>query len=171
VAVLCPDTEFSRQIAKSIEDQGKKLGWETLAKIYYPRERFNGAQSVTELKQQGIDTVFHLGTGADTGALFKDAEAAGWSPAVYLLGTLVGRNITELVPAKMKNQVFLASPTIPADISAAGAAEYSALLEKNKARCNPCRSSGFRNRSRQDTGPWIGTLREGSEPRAAGDDA
>ena len=87
---------------------------------------------MTELKQQGIDTVFHLGTGADTGALFKDAEAAGWSPSVYLLGTMVGRNITEMVPVKMKNQVFLAFPTIPADISAAGAAEYSALLEKNK---------------------------------------
>ena len=126
---------------------------------------------MTELKQQGIDTVFHLGTDADTGALFKDAEAAGWSPAVYLLGTLVGRSITELVPAKMKNQVFLAFPTIPADISAAGAAEYSALLEKNKARCNPCRSSGFRNRCRQDTGPWIGTFRKGPEPRAARDDA
>jgi hypothetical protein len=32
----------------------------------------------------------------------------------------------------MKDKVFLAFPTIPADISAAGAAEYSALLQKNK---------------------------------------
>ena len=132
VAIICPDDEFSRQIAKSIEDQGKKLGWGTLTRIYYPRERFNAAQYVTELKQQGIDTVFHLGSGAEAGTLFKDAEAAGWSPAVYLLGTLVGRNITELVPVKMKDKVFLAFPTIPADISATGAAEYSALLQKNK---------------------------------------
>jgi ABC-type branched-subunit amino acid transport system substrate-binding protein len=132
VAIICPDVEFSRQIAKSIEDQGKKLGWGTLTRIYYPREGFNAAQYVTELKQQGVDSVFHLGSGADTGALLKHAEAAGWSPAVYLLGTLVGRNITELVPVKMKDKVFLAFPTIPADISAAGAAEYSALLERNK---------------------------------------
>ena len=132
VAIICPDAEFSRQIANSIEDHGKKLGWSALTRMYYPRERFNAAQSVTELKHQGIDTVFHLGSGADTGALFKEAEAAGWSPAVYLLGTLVGRTITELVPVKMKDQVFLAFPTIPADISAAGAAEYNALLQKNK---------------------------------------
>jgi len=132
VAIICPDDEFSRQIAKSIEDQGKRLGWGTLNRIYYPREGFNAAQYVTELKQQGVDSVFHLGSGADTGALLKHAEAAGWSPAVYLLGTLVGRNITELVPVKMKDKVFLAFPTIPADISAAGAAEYSALLERNK---------------------------------------
>ena len=132
VAIICPDTAFSRQIAKSIEDQGKKLGWSPVTRIYYPRERFNAAQYVTELKQQGIDTVFYLGSGAETGALFKGAEAAGWSPAVYLLGTLVGRNITELVPVKMKDQVFLAFPTIPSDISPAGAAEYNALLQKNK---------------------------------------
>jgi ABC-type branched-subunit amino acid transport system substrate-binding protein len=132
VAIICPDDEFSRQIAKSIEDQGKRLGWGTLTRIYYPREGFNAAQYVTELKQQGVDSVFHVGSGAETGTLFKDAAAAGWSPAVYLLGTLVGRNITELVPVKMKDKVFLAFPTIPADISAAGAAEYSALLQKNK---------------------------------------
>ncbi len=132
VAIICPDTDFSRGIAKSIEDQSKKLGWTTITRIYYPRDRFNPSQYVTELKQQGIDIVFHLGSGAETGALFKGAEAAGWSPAVYLLGTLVGRNITELVPVKMKDKVFLAFPTIPADISASGAAEYSALLQKNK---------------------------------------
>jgi len=132
VAIICSDTEFSRQIAKSIEDQAKKLAWGTVTEIYYSRERFNAAQYVTELKQKGIDSVFHLGSGAETGALFKDAEAAGWSPAFYLLGTLVGRNITELVPVKMKDRVFLAFPTIPADISATGAAEYSALLQKNK---------------------------------------
>ena len=132
VAIICPDADFSRGIAKSIEDQSKKLGWTTITRIYYPRDRFNPSQYVTELKQRGIDIVFHLGSGAETGALFKDAEAAGWSPAVYLLGTLVGRNITELVPVKMKDKVFLAFPTIPADISASGAAEYSALLQKNK---------------------------------------
>jgi len=132
VAIICPDADFSRGIANSIEDQAKKLGWTTITGVYYEHDRFNAAQYVTELKQQGIDTVFHLGSGADTGALFKDAEEAGWSPAVYLLGTLVGRNITELVPVKMKDKVFLAFPTIPTDISATGAAEYSALLQKNK---------------------------------------
>src|SRR5215208_80083 len=132
VAIVCPDADFSRGIAKSIEDQAKKLGWTTITSVYYPRDKFNAAQQVAELKQKGIDTVFHLGSGADTGALFKDAEAVGWTPAVYLLGTLVGRNITELIPLKMKDQVFLVFPTIPADVSEAGAAEYSALLHKNK---------------------------------------
>jgi ABC-type branched-subunit amino acid transport system substrate-binding protein len=132
VAIVCPDAGFSRGIATSIEDQAKKLGWTSLTGVYYQPDRFNAAQYVAELKQKGIDTVFHLGSGADASALFKDAEAVGWTPAVYLLGTLVGRNITEIVPLKMKDHVFLAFPTIPADVSEAGAAEYSALLHKNK---------------------------------------
>jgi len=132
VAIVCPDADFSRGIARSIEDQAKKLGWTNITGVYYQRDKFNAAQYVAELKQKGIDTVFHLGSGADTSALFKDAETAGWTPAVYLLGTLVGRNITGIVPLKMKDQVFLAFPTIPADVSEAGAAEYSALLQKNK---------------------------------------
>jgi ABC-type branched-subunit amino acid transport system substrate-binding protein len=131
-AIVCPDADFSRGIAKSLEDQAKKLGWTNITGVYYQRDKFNATQSVAELKQQGIDTVFHLGSGADTGALFKDAETAGWTPAVYLLGSLVGRNVTEIVPLKMKDQVFLAFPTIPADVSQAGAAEYSALLQRNK---------------------------------------
>jgi ABC-type branched-subunit amino acid transport system substrate-binding protein len=132
VGIICPDADFSRQIAASIEDQRKKLGGNPVAGIYYPHEGFNATQYVTELKRQGIDTVFLLGSGADAGALFKAAEAASWTPAIYLLGTLVGKDITEIVPVKMKDKVFLAFPTIPADVSAAGAAEYSALLEKYK---------------------------------------
>lgn len=132
VAIVCPDADFSRGIARSIEDQAKKLGWTNITGVYYQRDKFNAAEYVAELKQKGIDTVFHLGSGADTSALFKDVEAAGWTPAVYLLGTLVGRNVTEIVPLKMKDQVFLAFPTIPADVSEAGAAEYSALLQRNK---------------------------------------
>ena len=132
VAIVCPDADFSRGIARSIEDQAKKLGWTNITGVYYQRDKFDAAQYVAELKQKGIDTVFHLGSGAETGILFKQAEAAGWTPAVYLLGTLVGRNITEIVPLKMKDRVFLAFPTIPADVSETGAAEYSALLQKNK---------------------------------------
>jgi ABC-type branched-subunit amino acid transport system substrate-binding protein len=132
VAIICPDADFSRQIASSIEDQGKKLGWKPVAGIYYPRERFNATEYVTELKQQGVDTVFLLGSGAEAAALFKNAQAASWTPAIYLLGGLVGKDITEIIPANMKDKIFLAFPTIPADVSAAGAVEYSGLLEKYK---------------------------------------
>jgi ABC-type branched-subunit amino acid transport system substrate-binding protein len=131
-ALICPDADFSRQIAVSIEDQGKKLGWKPITGIYYPRDSFNATQYVTELKQRGVDTVFMLGSGADAAALFKNAQSASWTPTIYLLGGLVGRDITETIPVNMKDKIFLAFPTIPADVSTAGAAEYSQLIEKNK---------------------------------------
>jgi ABC-type branched-subunit amino acid transport system substrate-binding protein len=137
VAILCPDADLNRQIAASIEDQGKKNGWSNVSRIDYARERLALAQLATQLKQQGVDTVFFLGAGGDASALFKSAETADWQPSVYVLGALAGKEITETVPVKMKDKIFLAFPTVPSDVSDAGAAEYSALLTKYKLKGTP----------------------------------
>lgn len=122
VAIISPDTEFSRGIAASVEDQAKKFGWTAV----------HSAGNVAELKATGIDTVFLLDSGADAAEFFKAADAADWTPSVYMLGTLVGKTAPELIPAKLKDRVFFAFPTVPADVSAAGVAEYSGLLQRNK---------------------------------------
>jgi ABC-type branched-subunit amino acid transport system substrate-binding protein len=132
VALVSPDSEFSNGIAASIEDQEKKLGWQPLTSVRYARDQFKAADCVAELKQKEVDTVFMLGSGNDAASFFKSADAAGWTPNVYLLGTMVGRTTPDLVPAKMKDRVFFAFPTVPGDVSAAGAAEYNGLLERNK---------------------------------------
>ena len=132
VAIVSPDTEFSHGIAVSVEDQAKKFGWTALTAVHYQHDAFKAADSVAELKAKGVDTVFLLDSGADAAEFFKAAEAADWSPSVYLLGTLVGKTAPELIPAKMKDRVFFAFPTVPADVSAAGVAEYSGLLQRNK---------------------------------------
>jgi ABC-type branched-subunit amino acid transport system substrate-binding protein len=125
VAIVSPDVEFNRAIAASVEEQTKKAGWKSVT-------TFNTSSRVAELKQKGIDTVFFFGSGDEATAMLKDAEAVDWSPSIYMLGTLVGRNIDAAVTAKMKDKIFLAFPTVPTDISAAGAAEYTGLLERNK---------------------------------------
>jgi ABC-type branched-subunit amino acid transport system substrate-binding protein len=132
VALVSPDSDFSNGIAASIENQEKKLGWQSLTNVRYPHEQFKASECVAELKQKGVETVFMLGSGSDASSFFKSADAAGWMPNVYLLGTMVGRTTPDLVPAKMKDRVFFAFPTVPEDVSAAGAAEYHGLLERNK---------------------------------------
>src|SRR5215213_440559 len=132
VAVVSPDNEFNRSIATSIEEQAKKFSWKSVTTTYYAQDGFTALTRTAELKQKGIDTVFFLGSGSEATAMLKEAETAGWTPSIYLLGTLVGRNIGEAVTMKMKDKIFLAFPTVPADVSAAGAAEYSALLQRNK---------------------------------------
>ena len=131
-AIVSPDLEFNRDIAATLEAQTKKLGWNYVTSSYYAREQFSAAQFVNELNQKGIDTVFFLGSGPEAAAILREAEAVGWTPRLYMLGSLVGRNITDAVSVKMKDKVFLAFATVPADVSAAGAADYSALLQRHK---------------------------------------
>ncbi len=132
VAIVSPDAELNRTVASTLEEQTKKLRWNSIKTIYYPREGFSAARYVSELNQKGIDTVFFLGSGPEAAAILKEAEAVGWTPAMYMVGSLVGRNISDAVTVKMKDRVFLAFPTVPTDVSAAGAAEYTGLLRRNK---------------------------------------
>ncbi|HET8782483.1 MAG TPA: ABC transporter substrate-binding protein, partial [Pyrinomonadaceae bacterium] len=119
--ILSPDLEFNRSIFAN-----------AVTTKYYSRDQFAAAQFVSELKQKGIDTVFFAGSGVEAAALLKAAEAADWNASFYMLGSLVGRNVADSFSAKMKDRVFLAFPTVPADVSASGAAEYTALLQRNK---------------------------------------
>jgi ABC-type branched-subunit amino acid transport system substrate-binding protein len=132
VAIVSPDLEFNRGIAATIEEQAKKLGWKSVTTTYYAKDGFSATRYVSELNQKGIDTVFFLGAGAEATAILNEAETIGWKPSVYMLGSLVGSNVSEAVTVKMKDKIFLAFPTVPADVSEAGAAEYRALLQRNK---------------------------------------
>jgi ABC-type branched-subunit amino acid transport system substrate-binding protein len=131
-AIVSPEVEFNRAIVASVEEQTKKAGWKSVTTTYYAPDGFSASSRVAELKQKGIDTVFFLGSGIEAAAMLKAADAVGWTPSIYMLGTLVGRNIGDAVTMKTKDRIFLAFPTVPADISAAGATEYSALLQRNQ---------------------------------------
>jgi ABC-type branched-subunit amino acid transport system substrate-binding protein len=131
VAIAAPDVGFNRSIAAAVEEQAK-LRWGSVTPVYYASERFSAAEFVNESGKKGIDTVFFLGSGPEANAVLREAEAVGWTPQFYLLGSLVGRNVADTVSVRMKDNVFFAFPTVPADVSAASAAEYSGLLQRNK---------------------------------------
>jgi ABC-type branched-subunit amino acid transport system substrate-binding protein len=130
--IVAPDLPFNRSITAAIEEQAKKLHWSSVTTSYYQANKFNAADVVRELYEKGVDSVFFVGPGNDSAWLLSEAESTSWKPSVYLLGTMAGRNISESVTVKMKDHVFLAFPTVPADVSAAGAAEYASLLQRNK---------------------------------------
>jgi len=116
----------------SIEEQAKKVGLKSVTTTYYAPDGFNVSKYVAELKGKGIDTVFFVGSGVEATAMLKDAEKVDWTPSIYMLGRLVGRNISDAVMIRMKDKIFLAFPTVPTDVSDAGAAEYSTLLQRNR---------------------------------------
>jgi ABC-type branched-subunit amino acid transport system substrate-binding protein len=131
-AIVSPDLEFNRGIATTIEEQMKKGRWNSVSTNYYARDQFNAAHFVNELHQKQIDTVFFVGSGPEARAILSEADSVGWTPRLYMLGSLVGSNVLDMVSVKMNDRVFLAFPTVPSDVSTAGAAEYSALLQRNK---------------------------------------
>jgi ABC-type branched-subunit amino acid transport system substrate-binding protein len=136
VAIVSPDLEFNRSIAATIDEHAKKAGWTIVDKNFYPREGLAAAQYVDQLNKKGVDTVFFLGSGSEAAAFMNEVSAIGWTPSIYMLGSLVGRNISDAVTAKLKDRIFLAFPTVPTDVSEAGAAEYTALLRRNKLSSN-----------------------------------
>jgi ABC-type branched-subunit amino acid transport system substrate-binding protein len=99
-------------------------------KTTYPSGAFDAAALARSLK--GADVVFFLGSSGEDVSFITEAAAAGWAPTVFLLGSLASRDLSGAVPVSFKDKVFIAYPTVPADVTPAGLAEFRALVEKYK---------------------------------------
>lgn len=132
VALVYPESGLAAAAAATVEAQVKQSGWTPPIKHAYGRGRFDAAQLVRQLKQEGAGVVFFLGTDGDDLKLINEAAAANWTPNVFLLGVLTGRNLPGAVPSSFKDRIFLSFPSVPADITPSGMAEFRALHEKYK---------------------------------------
>jgi ABC-type branched-subunit amino acid transport system substrate-binding protein len=84
------------------------------------------------LKTDGTAAVFIFGAGNDVENFLRAANAVNWTPYVFSLGVLVSRDLAANLPSGFSKKVFLAFPTVPADVTAEGTAEFRALAEKYK---------------------------------------
>ena len=130
VAVVYAEGEIGSAAAAAAEDQCRKANCGAVQKVSFTRGRFDDAAAVQSLK--GADAVYFFGSGGEEAAFLKQADAAGWRPDVLLLGPLAGRELMASVPGGFNGKVFLTFPTVPSDISAAGAGELRALAAKYK---------------------------------------
>lgn len=130
VAVVYTDSEVGSAAAAAVEEQCRKAGCGPVQKVSYGRAKLDAPALVRSLK--GTDTVFFFSAGGEETAFIREADAAGWRPDLFLLGALTGRELVSSVPASFKDKVFLAFPTIPTDITEAGAGELRSLSEKYK---------------------------------------
>jgi ABC-type branched-subunit amino acid transport system substrate-binding protein len=129
-AVVYPEEELATVAGNATTEQARQHGWGAVFERPYAPGSFDAARLAQELKGQGAEAVFFFGHGAQSAGLISAAGALGWTPHVFLLGALTGRDLVNAVPAAFKQKVFLAFPTVPADVTAEGAAEYRTLLEK-----------------------------------------
>jgi ABC-type branched-subunit amino acid transport system substrate-binding protein len=130
VRIVAPENEIATTAAAAIEEQCKKAGCADVQKVTYARAGYDAASLARSLK--GADVVFFLGSNGEDVSFIREAAASGWTPNVFLLGTLAARDLHTAVPVSFKDKVFLAYPTVPTDVTPAGWAEFRALLEKYK---------------------------------------
>ena len=131
LAIVHSENELGLAAASAIEDQARKNGWNSIVKKTFSNQHFDAAAFAGSLRTEGADAVFFLGTGGEA-AFINAAATANWTPHVFLLGALMGRDLVKTVPMSFKDRVFVSFPTVPGDVAPAGLAELRALEEKYK---------------------------------------
>jgi ABC-type branched-subunit amino acid transport system substrate-binding protein len=132
LAIVYSENELALAAVASIEDQAQQIGWNSITKKSFSRERFDATAIAGALKAEGAGAVFFLGASGEEAAFINAAANANWTPHVFLLGALAGRSLVKDVPLSFKDHVFLAFPTVPTDVTPEGLAELRALQEKYK---------------------------------------
>jgi ABC-type branched-subunit amino acid transport system substrate-binding protein len=124
-AVIYPGEPQWAEIAQAVEKQAAAHGWRTPLPIRYAPGQTT-AELARRLQAGGIEAMFFFGNPWELVSLTREAERLGWTPYLFLPGTLAGKEIFEL-PAVFRDRIFLAYATIPSDHTPAGAMEFSAL--------------------------------------------
>lgn len=144
-AIVYGDNSLALAAATAAEGQLKSIGWTSVTKQSYAAATIDARRLVNELKSKGAEVVFFLGGGREQSALLTEATSAAWTPNFLFLGVLSGRDLPQESVSAFKDKMFIALPTVPADISSAGMAEFRALHEKYKfaPRHTPAQLSAF----------------------------
>ena len=130
VAIISVDSQLNRDVTSAMEEQMKSLRWTAPTTTFYVPDKLNVVEFVRDCNQKRIDSVFFVGPRDDASAILKESQTVGWSATWYTMGTLLGGVFGE--DAGKLNKVFYAFPTVPGDVSAAGAAEFRSLTDKYK---------------------------------------
>ena len=133
LAIVYSDNSLATAAAAAAEQQAKKIGREVTIKQVFTSIDFDARRIVEKLKSKGVDAVFFFGMNKEQSSLLSEllseAAAPGWSPRLFLLGAFSGKELPASIPT-MKDKIFLAFPTLPADITQEGVNEFRALHEK-----------------------------------------
>ncbi|HEX8163446.1 MAG TPA: ABC transporter substrate-binding protein [Pyrinomonadaceae bacterium] len=129
VGVVSAGDSLSQAGAAAVEEQCKTVGWTAPARAALAAQAGAAAAGVAELKAKGVQAVFLFGAGAASAGFLAEAGKAGWFPQVYLLGAMTGGDILG-APAGFKDKIFLAFPSVPADITGEGERNFRALAQK-----------------------------------------
>ena len=131
IAIVYSDNPLGLVAAAAAEEHAKKIGRVVETKHLFTSHSFDARAVVQDLKNKGVEVLLFFGTGKEQSLLLGEAAAVEWRPNVFVLGAMTGKESPAL-SAETKDKIFIAYPTLPADISKDGVNEFRALHEKYK---------------------------------------
>ena len=87
------------------------------------------AEIVASLKRDLADLVLFLGAESEAKALLKELEKGSGTPKILMPGALLGGAVYD-VASSMKDNVYLAYPTLPEDMKERGVRELARLQKR-----------------------------------------
>lgn len=121
VAVVHPDEPQLQQVADAAVAGFAARGWSRAGTVRYAAGRLQPHELVAGLQQRGVQVVLFLGTDAELQQLGGHIRDAIWTPYLLAPGVRAARAAVSL-PNTLGNRVFLVYPTLPSDVTPAGAA-------------------------------------------------
>ena len=144
VAVVHPDEEGLPQVADAAVASFRQRGWGRSIAVSYDGARLAPRELVARLQQSGAQVIVFLGTDAELAQLGGAIRDAIWTPYLLAPGVRVARAAVAL-PTTLGNRVYLAYPTLPADITREGAAALEGFAGRagQAARHQPAQVSAY----------------------------
>ena len=131
MAIVYSDNPLGLVAAAAAEEHAKKIGRAIETKHAFTSHSFDARAVVQDLQKRGVEVLLFFGTGKEQSLLLGEAAAADWRPNTFVLGAMTGQD-TRAASSKMSDKIFIAYPTLPADITQDGVNEFRALHEKYK---------------------------------------
>jgi ABC-type branched-subunit amino acid transport system substrate-binding protein len=142
--IVHPEVPGYQEVAEAVEEVLREAKWDRVVRASYPSGRPPEARLVADLQQRGVQVLLFLGSDGELAALGPLVRDAIWSPYLLAPGPKVARAAAAL-PTTFGERVFLSYPSLPQDVTAAGAAALAELEKKGKvgARHQPAQISAY----------------------------
>jgi len=128
LAVVYPKVQSFGDLAESVHRKADAMGFRSATVSEYAFEQFDGAATVTKLRDEQVDAVVFLGSDEELLQLARAAEHADWIPYLLSPGLLAERQVFDL-PKSFSGRVLLAYASLPTDYSLEGQTEFEKLHE------------------------------------------
>jgi len=131
-AIVFNESPINVAAATAAEAQTKTIGRRVHVKQTYTTNNFEARRIVNELKNSGTEAILFFGSGNEQLAILREAEASEWTPDFLTLGALTPKELLGTSRRAFKNKIYVAFPTVPADVTSQGMSEFRSLQEKYK---------------------------------------